>query len=311
MSTDVRILEPGQLEAPRGEIRFLFLPDGTIFSRRAERLRLLSNGHPLGDFLSFLAKLSNAQQEALQQFPRGIIPGPDEQARCREKGMPLLGAQSLRRDPAWRSGLKQILQTVQGPDLPALAQDALMKLMQADEGLLEGTADCIVSGYLDAVAPQEMPFVAAALQVYWVRMASLLKEDAVCRSEQRGLCPVCGSPPSVGIVRSTGSEQGLRYLSCSLCASQWHLVRLTCSACQSTEGIDYYTREGSNSAVKAESCVKCGSYMKLLYLSKDPHMDPTADDLATVSLDMLMDEEGRSRRGPNLYYHPGRVHGHD
>jgi hypothetical protein len=31
----------------------------------------------------------------------------------------------------------------------------------------------------------------------------------------------------------------------------------------------------------------------------------TADDLATLALDMLMDEAGKARSGPNLFFHPG------
>jgi FdhE protein len=167
-------------------------------------------------------------------------------------------------------------------------------------------ADKILAGDLDDIFPQELPFVAAALQVYWVQMASALGEDAFDRLEQGGLCPVCGSYPSIGIVRSGGAEQGLRYLCCSLCASEWNMVRIKCSSCESTHGINHFILEGSNGAVKAESCDDCNSYLKLLYLEKDRQMDAMADDLATLALDMLMNKEGKTRGGPNLFYHPGR-----
>ena len=166
-------------------------------------------------------------------------------------------------------------------------------------------ADGILACDPDAIPPHELPFVAAALQVYWVHMASALGEDAFARLEPAGVCPVCGSYPSTGIVRADGTEQGLRYLSCSLCASQWHMVRVKCSNCETTEGISYYSLEGSNGAVKAESCADCNSYLKLLYLGKDSGMEAMADDLATLSLDMLMDEAGKARSGPNLFFHPG------
>src|SRR5208282_6285424 len=108
-----------------------------------------------------------------------------------------------------------------------------------------------------------------------------------------------------GIVSIAEAGQGLRYLSCSLCASLWHMVRIKCSNCESTRGINFYTLEGSNGAVKAESCDDCDVYLKLLYLEKDSRMEPMADDLATLALDMLMDKEGKARRGPNLFFHPG------
>ena len=84
------------------------------------------------------------------------------------------------------------------------------------------------------------------------------------------------------------------------------MVRIKCSSCESTHGIDYYTLEGSNGAVKAESCNDCNFYLKLLYLEKKSQMEAMADDLATLTLDMLMDKEGKARRGPNLFFHPGR-----
>lgn len=306
MNTEPRILEPGQMEAPAGEIRFLFLPRRDLFAHRAGRLRFLSNGNPLGDYLAFLAKLADTQQDALNQFPALSLPDSDEQARCREQVMPPLDARSRPRNPAWQSGLDMILQQMREGALPPAAHETIISLMQAGETALEETADRILAGDFTAVSPQELPFVAAALQVYWVHMALSLGEDAFGRLEQGGLCPICGSYPSAGIVRSGGEEQGLRYLSCSLCTSQWHMVRIKCSTCESTHGIDYHTVEGSNGAVKAESCGGCNSYLKLLYLGKDPRMEATADDLATLSLDMLMDKEGKTRGGPNLFFHPGR-----
>ncbi len=308
MNTDTRILEPGQMEAPVGAIRFLFLPARDIFALRAERLRFLATDHCLGDYLDFVAIIAHAQQNALNRFPPLTMLGPDEQARCRESGTPLLDALLRHRDPEWRTGLKMILEQMSRAGLPPAARETVIALMQASDASLEEKADRIVAGDLADVSPRELPFVAAALQVYWVRMASSLKEDAFGRLEQGGLCPVCGSSPNAGIVRNGGTEQGLRYLSCSLCASQWHMVRIKCSSCESTRGIDYHILEGSNGAVKAESCGDCNAYLKLLYLGKDARMEATADDLATLSLDMLMEKEGKARRGPNLYFHPGGPH---
>ncbi|HUI46267.1 MAG TPA: formate dehydrogenase accessory protein FdhE [Nitrospirota bacterium] len=306
MNTEARILAPGQVEAPAGEIRFLFLPGRDLFARRAKRLRFLSKGHPLGDYLAFLSILADAQQEALIQFLPLSLPGCAEQARCLEQGMPLLDARFRQRDPEWRRGLAMILQQMSKADLPSAARHAASTLMQASETELEERADRILAADLAAVSPQDLPFIAAALQVYWVQMASSLKEDAFGRLEQGGLCPVCGSYPGAGIVHRGGAEQGLRYLSCSLCASEWHMVRIKCSSCESTRGIDYHIVEGSNGAIKAESCGDCNFYLKLLYLGKDSQMEAMADDLATLALDMLMDKEGKARGGPNLFFHPGR-----
>jgi FdhE protein len=57
--------------------------------------------------------------------------------------------------------------------------------------------------------------------------------------------------------------------------------------------------EGDNGAVKAETCVSCRTYAKLLYEAKDTQVDPFADDLATLALDVLVGEAGWSRHAPN------------
>ena len=305
MSSDVRILEPGQIEPLAGQIRFLIPPGRDLFSRRSARFRQLFPGHSLGEYLALLALLADAQQEALNRFPALPLPDTDEQALCRQHGMPLLSARSWRRNPAWRGALSMILQQLRAAALPPAAGETVAGLMQASEEVLEKMADRILSGELTDVSPRELPFVAAALQVYWVQMASALGEAAFGRLEQGGICPVCGSSPNAGIVSSTASEQGLRYLCCSLCASQWHMVRIKCSCCDSTNGINHYILEGSNGAVKAEYCESCNSYLKLLYLEKDRQMEAMADDLASLALDMLMDKDGKVRSGPNLFFHPG------
>ena len=41
--------------------------------------------------------------------------------------------------------------------------------------------------------------------------------------------------------------------------------------------------------------------MKILYQEKDPALDPLADDVATLGLDMLMAEEGWQRGGHNPF----------
>jgi FdhE protein len=138
-------------------------------------------------------------------------------------------------------------------------------------------------------------------------MARALGEQAIGKLEQGGLCPVCGSHPVAGIVRIGGAQQGLRYLSCSLCAMEWRMVRIKCSSCESTRGISYYSLEGSNGSIKAESCDECNAYLKLFYMEKDPHVEAIADDLASLALDVLMDETGKARGGSNLFFHPGSI----
>ena len=60
------------------------LPDlATVFSRRAERLRALADGHELEAFLKMIAALVAAQHDALQDLPPGSLPGAAEIAKAK------------------------------------------------------------------------------------------------------------------------------------------------------------------------------------------------------------------------------------
>ncbi len=43
--------------------------------------------------------------------------------------------------------------------------------------------------------------------------------------ENRQFCPVCNSMPVSSMVQ-IGTTQGLRYLHCNLCETEWHVVRI-------------------------------------------------------------------------------------
>ena len=53
--------------------------------------------------------------------------------------------------------------------------------------------------------------------------------------------------------------------------------------------------EGAGGAVQAEICDGCHSYAKMLHQAKDMAVEPMADDLASLGLDMLVSEAGYQR----------------
>ena len=89
------------------------------------------------------------------------------------------------------------------------------------------------------------------------------------------------------------------------------MVRAKCSNCDSTKGIAYHalssgeasdesrTADAKKAALKAESCSECHTYRKIGYLEKDMEIEPLADDLASLTLDLLMSEAGYRRSSPN------------
>jgi len=219
--------------------------------------------------------------------------------------MPPLSVDGHQRDPAWRDGLHTLIEHLDPAAMPSQAQRMVAELRASPADQLETGAGHLLAGAYAELKAGEGPFLAAALQVYWVKMALALGPEGFSRQVKYGLCPVCGSYPVASVVRIGGAQQGLRYLVCSLCASEWHAVRVKCSACASTKGISYLGIEGASEAIKAEVCDECKTYLKIFYLEKDSSMVPAADDLATLALDMLVDEAGYNRLGPNLLFVPG------
>ena len=300
--TKLNVIQPGTIEAPPGDIPFLLLPERNVFRARAARLSALAEGHALAEYLRFLAALARAQQDSMPLFRQVRPPATQELERCREHGVPPLGARGWNRDPVWREALRGILAALEGGALPDAARAAIARLRDQDDASLERMTETLLAGDQDGTLDRAtVPFLAAALQVYWLHLITTLGTGAVGRLEVPHLCPACGSAPMVSVVGAGASDHGLRYLTCPLCQMQWHEVRIKCVFCETTKGIAYYGIEGGNDAVKAESCEACHGYLKILYMEKDPNMDALADDVASAALDVLMAESGLSRRGTNFF----------
>lgn len=292
------IIRPGQFEVATGDIPELRLPDFQPFARRARRLRQLAAGHSLGDYLIFAAALADAQQEQLDGLPTLPTPDADLLARCREHAMPPLAPGGWPRDPVWRTVVIQLSDALDGI-APATARAAFARLREAGDEWLESQADRLLVGDRQGLDVACAPVIGAALQVYWTRLAAALDTAWIPRPESHGLCPVCGSPPVAGVVRVGDADHGLRYLHCALCGTEWHVVRAQCSHCDNDKGIVYYAVEDRKDPVQAEACPECGSYLKLCRMDQDPEVEPSADDLASLALDLLTSEEGFARSGVN------------
>lgn len=300
------LLEPGQISQASGEPPRVLVPDARdVFAHRARRFAQLADGHPLGDYLRFMGRLAQAQQKALDAMPAVPVPDDAAKSQSRQHGMPLVPAQSWPRDAAWRGALRTILAEV-APAASEAAAATLQSLQGLDDAALDGLAERVLRTELYGEQADKLPFVAAALQAYWTRLAVQLGAAALAPLDVPGVCPCCGALPSVSVIGANAEVPGLRYLHCSLCNAEWHLTRARCSACDAAESsVAYRHIEGDQGLVQAETCEVCKSYLKLVRRDKDAAVDPVADDLATLALDILVDEAGFSRSGPNLLLVPG------
>jgi FdhE protein len=303
-----RILDPTRIEAfAERAIPRVRLPDpDRLFARRAQRLRALAEGHSLGDYLRLMAAVADAQQIQLTALSAALVSEQFAQhvgqqiELAHAHRMPLLQAAGWPRQDRWRAILNDLCTSAADvPGFPAAVRTVCERIVAAPAAEIEVQADLLIAARTEGVDAQAAPFVMAALQVYWTAMAGTLQVSDVRQLDVPGVCPACGTLPVASVVRSDKGSQGYRYLHCGLCATEWHMVRITCSHCLANEGIGYHCIEGAPDAIRAESCGKCHTYRKIFYQEKDPDVEPVADDLANLALDLLMTDEGFHRGSGN------------
>jgi FdhE protein len=283
----------------------VILPDPPrIFLDRSRRLTSLSEGHSLAEWLLFLARVTAAQHNLLRDSLHSLSLNEETFVRNRSREFPLFPAVSHSRDFALKEAVVRLADEVI-PFAPSPARLTLERLRSMDEAELGRLADRVLQIQFDGVDKDSLPFVAAVLQAHWTTMASKLMLPDIKPSSIFVTCPFCGYLPGAAIVRTGGDVSGLRYLHCALCNTEWHLVRVTCTGCTESDRVSYLHVDSGDPAVRAEVCDGCGGYLKIMYQEKSPAVDPIADDLATLALDLLVDAAGYNRLGPNLLLIPG------
>jgi FdhE protein len=293
----------GWIGNPAGGVKApepILLPDPAVrFTRTAERLERLSQGHPMEGWLDFMAKLTRAQHRAASRLE--LLSATDEAMveQAVAARIPPISADGHRRDPIWLKGLASLLDPTLGEALPSPPAAVVAQLRARSAASNEALADAFLRGVIDETDAGSSFWIAASLQVYFTCLAGRLPVRALRLLEERSLCPCCGSTPSASLVTGAGQNPGARYLYCSLCSTAWNYSRAVCVTCGGSRTLAIRGIEGDSDVVKAETCDECGTYSKMAYQAKDMHADPYADDLATLGLDVMVGEAGWARHAPN------------
>src|SRR5262249_39979004 len=153
---------------------------------RAARLRALAPAHPMGSYLELVAKIADAQQWALGNLPPVMLPKPEHVEQCLQHGMPALNAQSHARDRAWCDILRLMLRRLQGQtggENAGRVKEIVSKLEYERDELYEAQASKLLAGITFGLDLGNAPFIAAALQVYWLHLATTLGPNAFGRTD--------------------------------------------------------------------------------------------------------------------------------
>jgi FdhE protein len=289
-------LLPEQSITPAGQPTLMLPPPQDTFTRRKERLAHLAKDHSLGPWLNHLASLSAAQQNALDVLLAAPLDWLDLTAATLTSTSPdvLAKVAAIYKHLATTASL-------QSPDTPApaLSQDELQLAV----------ARCLLQAQAQASgAGRDLTdlMVAAAMQVVWTAIAQHAL-PAAPKPTHSEFCPVCASAAVGSIVLAGEGKGGLRYQQCCLCSTRWNVVRAHCTLCAEGSTVHYLSLEGQNQAIGAETCDHCHGYAKIFFQDKDPQVDPVADDVATLALDVLVGEDGFGRAAPNLFLCEGEA----
>lgn len=276
---------------------FVVLPDARmVFLNRAKRLESLASDSPAEPFLKLVAAVCRAQSSIQPDLPAVVLPAS---ATLASDGLPPLRADSVKLEAIAGETFGRLAKALGDAGAPPAFRAAVAAIAEATpEQRLDWLKAALEASEDMDRATQVLAL--AALQVHFARLAEKLDAEQIAPVAHGG-CPVCGSAPTASAVVNWPQANNTRFCTCSLCCSQWHVVRLKCVTCGTTKGISYPRIDGHPDALRAETCDACKSYVKIVYQVKDPAMEPFADDIGSLDLDLVLKKEGWSRGGFNPF----------
>ena len=279
---------------------FAVLPDpGRLFAARAARFEALAPGHHLQPYLELLGRLSRAQHRVVSLLPPAKLPAEGRLATALANAMPPISIGQVELDTVADAAFTGIVGLLDPAGNEATAAAiATCKATTAEQRRAIMQAVLLDEIPADAIAAHVL--AAAALQVHFARLAAQLDAKSLQRVAD-GACPACGGAPVASMVVGWEGAHGTRFCACSICATQWHAVRIKCLVCSSEKGIAYQSLDGGSDTIMGETCESCSSYVKMLHQHKDKMLDPVADDVASLALDLTLQREGWQRASVNAF----------
>jgi len=183
---------------------------------------------------------------------------------------------------------------------PAGWQHAIEDFWQGDSEITAAADDTepVRGGDLrDAIPPNRL-LAWMFLQPYAEYLADY-RERAIVDGTP-STCPLCGSKPIVGVLRSEG-DGAKKSLICMLCAHEWSFRRIYCPACgeEREPQMGYYSTP-EIAHVRVDVCDTCHTYLKSIDLTKTGLAVAVVDELATIPLDLWAREHGYEKLQINL-----------
>lgn len=302
VSSQTRLVDADNItQLDSSAVPHLLLPQAkSLFRQRARRLRHLAKGHALEVWLLFCAELCDTQEKLTADMSAPALDANKAKTSLTH-GMPPIGIADWQADEVSWQIWQRFITTFPLDNAQPERHALVVSLRAWAKATWQYQAKALLRGQDDSVPPEAAPFLGAALQLEWTLQAEKLPSElAQLHQGESTLCPVCGSHPMVSLVQIGDPTHGVRYLVCSLCQSQWHAPRAKCTNCDSPRPVQLLG-ESEKAAIQGECCDACNSYVKLLSLLRETQLEACADDLASLALDVSLNQEGYGRTARNLF----------
>lgn len=265
------------------------MSEGLWRRRRARAIELLSSVPHADEMLEFYVGLVELQESVAQEVARAP----------KSFGIQGMQGQSLRLEELSPDAMEPAFADF----LRAMEPIGTQVMASATRALLEAGADeraQVLRTFWLERDPGDFLQRAFSEAVAWVisrgQAPGAGRDTALRRS-----CPVCDSPPQVGVLRDDPGALGRRLLVCTLCATEWPFPRLTCAHCGSVDADGLHVHQvESVPHVRIEACDSCAGYLKAVDLRKLGGAEPVVDDLATPELDLWASDRGLVKIQANL-----------
>jgi len=275
-----------------------FDPDREATLLRKKMKALRAKPHLPGDLLDLAEAVYSRQIEARRQAVV-VVPGPEALALAErfERGEPMLARERFPYDAAQAAGLcrefRELLQRLPGPMAEA-ARSAGAALDQGEpdfeaaaKAYLQGDDGFFTAfGEKNPAAPRTLSFLVQSSLMPSLALVSyrLLPQWPAEKTWIHGHCPVCGSPPLIGVLEG---KEGRRHLWCSFCGAYYRVPRLPCPICREdkSEKLPFYTSD-DEPGFRLNPCTTCNKYLKTTDFREFDRVSlPLLDDLESLSLD--------------------------
>jgi FdhE protein len=274
-----------------------------------ERIQQIKKKRPgYEKILDFYQSVKEAQQKAKASLRIASIPLKEEWKKLlSQEGFSLIQKEDFPLDMESSVQLFETLCQVGGNANPHLAAQ-IMKIKEAIHGKRIDLKKLLAGGSKEQWIEERVKELGLDKDVLLFLIQTSIRPSIEAGVEQlrreldpetwlKGYCPLCGSLPSLSLLKE---EVGKRYLLCSYCGYQWRTDRISCPFCtnKDQESLHYFFGKGEETH-RMDLCDKCHQYIKTIDTRNLQESDPVLEDLSTLHLDLLASQKGYMRPVPN------------